>query len=342
MAGKIELVLPGLFDLPLVEIEPGISAQLNGLNRILRLATAVPNSAFSIDAILRRMLTLESPSGEVTQGLPLAQAFASSSMRPPDRLLLFRAVHLQPDLHSAIVVPIQHNDRNINDISIIINDLKDLFKVDCDIVSIGDGLYLMALHEFDAPSHYPHLLSVLGKAANPYIEQSRENLSWYKLLNEMQMFMHQHDVNQQRQQQGLLPLNSLWFWGGGERPRQVDNRFAWSCDDPVLSRFARSLECAIAPTRDIAELERSADALVVDLRLLELLKTGDASDIGPLLLELENNLLQPLLGALERDRKRLYLRAGYDFDFELGPRAALKFWRRSSSLEDWLGRNQEF
>ena len=88
------------------------------------------------------------------------------------------------------------------------------------------------------------------------------------------------------------------------------------------------------------DLPDGKDLMVLDV--LELLKTGDTSDIGPLLLELENNLLQPLLGALERERKRLYLRAGYDFDFELGLRAALKFWRRSSSLEDWLGRNQEF
>ena len=88
MAGKVELVLPGLFDLPLSELEPGLSARLGGLNRILRLATAVPNSAFTIDAILHRLLMLESLPAEATHGLPLAQAFASSSTRQAAR---FRA-----------------------------------------------------------------------------------------------------------------------------------------------------------------------------------------------------------------------------------------------------------
>ena len=52
--------------------------------------------------------------------------------------------------------------------------------------------------------HYPHILSVLGKTANPFIEQSRQILPWYKLLNEIQMFMHQHEVNQQRMQRGAV------------------------------------------------------------------------------------------------------------------------------------------
>ena len=79
---------------------------------------------------------------------------------------------MRPDLHTAMFVPIQVNEINLDDISILINDLRDLFKVDCDIEEIADGIYLMELREFDAPLHYPHPLSVMGKAAIPYIEQS--------------------------------------------------------------------------------------------------------------------------------------------------------------------------
>ena len=66
-------------------------------------------------------------------------------------------------------------------------------------------------------------------------------LPWYKLLNEIQMFMHQHEVNQQRMQSGLLAINSLWFWGAGSRPQTLDSNLAWYCDDPLLNRFAESL-----------------------------------------------------------------------------------------------------
>ncbi len=341
MPGKIQLVLPGLFDLPLFELTPGLIAdELPALNRILRLASPRPNLAFSIDAILRQVLALEVPVEEPALGLPLAQACAPRSQRQSSRLLLFQAVHLRPDLQSAIIAPIQHSDEDLNDINIIINDLKELFKVDCDIMVIDKGLFLMDLKLFDAPLHYPHILSVLGKVANPYIEQSRQHLGWYKLLNEMQMFLHQHEVNQQRAQRGLLPINSLWFWGGGNLPEKIDASLAWYCDDSVLNQFAVSLDLPTASLDDLASLEQSSAAAVIDLRLLELLKTGATTGLGQVLLDIDNRLLQPLLRAVERDRKSLCLRAGYEFDLELAPSAALKFWRRPRTLATWPGQEQ--
>lgn len=340
MPGKIQLVLPGLFDLPLSELKPEMLVDgLPALNRILRFATPRPNPAFSIDAILRRVLAMETPPGQ-SASLPLAQSFAPSAQHQPRRLLLFQAVHLRPDLHSAIIVPIQNNQENLHDVNIIINDLRELFNVNCDITDIGAGLFLIALKEFDAPYHYPHILSVLGKAANPYVEQSRRSLGWYKLLNEMQMFLHQHQVNQNREQRGLLPANSLWFWGGGNRPDKFDQRIVWYCDDSVLNRFAANLDLRIARLDNLTKLVSTTEAAVIDLRLLEQLKTGAAKQLAPLLLDIENRLLQPLLRMIERDRTSLCLRAGFESDLELGAGAMLKFWRRPRNLASWTGQER--
>ena len=336
MSGNLDLVLPGLFDLPLSELAPELLAeQLPGLNRVLRQANTTPNQAFTIDAVLQQVLdlpiTLESPA----PGLPLAQACASADIEKASRLLLFQAVHLQPDLHSAIIVPIQNNPDNLNEINIIINDLGDIFKVDFDIDFVADGLFLMTLNEFDAPTQYPHILSVLGKSANPYIEQSRDNLRWYKLLNEIQMFMHQHPINQQRGHAGRLPVNSLWFWGGGGLPQRYPGNLAWCCDDPTLNRFAESLGLTTLGLGELADLDASSDAVCIDLRLLELLKTGIATELDQLLLDIEARLLTPLLNIVDKNRKRLRLRAGFEFDFELSPAAGLKFWRRPRNLMTW-------
>lgn len=343
MSGNLHLVLPGLFDLPLSELAPELLAeQLPGLNRILRQANTTPNQAFTIDAVLQQVLDLPTLRGSPAHGLPLAQGCASSGAEKASRLLLFQAVHLQPDLHSAIIVPIQNNSDNLDDISIIINDLKDLFKVDFDIDFVADGLFLMTLKELEAPTLYPHILSVLGKPANPYIEQSRDNLPWYKLLNEIQMFMHQHPVNQERGRSGRLPVNSLWFWGGGSLPQQYAANLAWCCDDPTLNRFAESLGLTTLGLGELAELGASSDAVCIDLRLLELLKTGIATELDQLLLDIEASLLTPLLNIVDKKRKRLRLRAGFEFDFELTPVAGLKFWRRPQTLATWEGRAQDF
>jgi hypothetical protein len=39
------------------------------------------------------------------------------------------------------------------------------------------------------------------------------------LLNELQMLLHDHPVNQRREADGQLPVNSLWLWGGGVLPQ---------------------------------------------------------------------------------------------------------------------------
>jgi hypothetical protein len=337
MSVQIQIVLPGLFDLPLGELDPDlIDNGLPGLNRILRLATALPNQAFSIDSILKTSLGLDTR----TQ-LPVAQAFGLAEDPEADRLLLASAIHLQAGLHSAVIIPVQSNSENLNDLNIIINDLKDIFKVDYSIDVVSEGLYLVQLKLFDAPTHYPHILSVLGKTANPYIEQSRQILPWYKLLNEIQMFMHQHEVNTQRLQRGQLAINSLWFWGAGSLPRNFDSKLEWYCDDPVLNRFATSLGFTPRPGVRIDDIDNPGDALVVDLRLLEFLKTGASNNLEQLLLDIDGSLLKPALARAGKNRARLLLRAGYEYDFELKPRDSLKFWRQARTLSSWAGRGAD-
>ena len=333
MAAKVQIVLPGLFDLPLGELTPGLlDNKLPHLNRLLRLATPQPNRAYTVDEILKAVIGLEGPAG-----LPLAQAFAQSASHEPQHLMLSQVVYLQAGLHSAVIVPISNREENSKDIDILIKDLNDLFKVDCDISAIADGLFLMQLHSFSAPTHFPHILSVLGKIANPYIEQSRRVLPWNQLLNEIQMFMHQHQINAQRVRRGLLPINSLWCWGAGVLPPVPDAKPGWYCDDPVLNQFARSLELKPQSCSRVAEIDKVADSVVIDLRLLELLKTGVAEDLAQLLLDIDTNLLQPLMQVVEKNRCSLMLMAGYEFDFELKPGAGLKFWRPQKTLLHWAG-----
>jgi hypothetical protein len=335
---QIDIVLPGLFDLPLYELDPAlVSGQLAGLDQILRLATPRPNNAYSIDAILRPVLKLGE---DGDRGLPLAQACAGPQVQRRERLLLAQAVHLRADLQSAVVVPIELSDRTLEEIDILIKDLSDIFNAECNVTVLSGGRYLMELKTLGAPTHYPHILSVLGKTANPYIEQTREDLAWYRLVNEMQMFLYQHEVNRERAERGALPINSLWFWGGGEPPGPPAEKTGWYCDDALLNRFAESRGLSPAALDRVADTPPSAGAVVVDLRLLEMLKTGAETGLEAVLLDIDRQLLQPLLEAAGSSRMPLVLHAGYEFDFYLAPSSRWKFWRPPRSLADWVARDE--
>jgi len=328
----VQILLPGLFDLPLAELEPGfVDDRLPNLNRILGWSATAANQDYSIDAMLMRALMPAACAGGTA--LAMASVFAEEG-QAAERLMLVKALHLRADLQGAIAMPIPDSAENLKHIDIIINDLKELFKEDCDITAIADGLYLMHLRHFDPPTHYPHPLAVLGRNVNGFIEQSRQVLPWYRLVNELQMFMHQHPLNSQRLREGRLPINSIWAWGAGPLP-VPSRRPLFYCDDPVLQRFAASI--GLAP-ESCSNLHRGADlgdALIVDLRLLELLKSGLDTRLDELLLDIEGRLLRPVLQALQRRPLPLLLRAGYRLDFTLGARARFKFWRRPGSLLDW-------
>jgi hypothetical protein len=59
-----------------------------------------------------------------------------------------------------------------------------------------------------------------------------------KLISEIEMTLHEHPVNAERQSRGLPPVNSLWVWGGGHAPRQGSAALPpLYADDPLLRGY---------------------------------------------------------------------------------------------------------
>ncbi len=44
--------------------------------------------------------------------------------------------------------------------------------------------------------------------------------AYRRLVSEVEMSLHEHDVNMRRENEGLQPVNSFWIWGGGFAPEQ--------------------------------------------------------------------------------------------------------------------------
>ena len=331
MAVNIDLIIPGLNDLPVDELDSSfLKSKLPALNQLLRFGRCCRNQAFDLESML-----IDSMGWEDLQTLPFAQAYASKQTQNSDSNLLFRAIHLKADMHSAIVLPLEDNQVNKDDISIIINDLRDLFKVDCDIVEVQNGLWLMHLHQCRPAQHYPHFLSILGKKADPYIEQSRQALPWYKLVNEMQMFMHQHDINRDRQASGLLPINSLWLWGAGNLSKLTTNNINWYCDDELLRQFAGVSRIACENLDKVQTHAFGCDSMIVDMALLEALKISGTANLQALLSNMEIALFKPLLQGVMSGKCKLRLRFGSSNDLILSRYSTCQWWKKSVSLVEY-------
>ncbi|MCP4188931.1 MAG: hypothetical protein GY763_15100 [Gammaproteobacteria bacterium] len=315
MAHQVDLVLPGLFNLS--EFYDG--AELPALNSLLRFGQPVANDLFNIDAILKDCLGVGH--------LGFASAFAEGKDAGHGREVLCRAVHLKPDMGNAMAMPL---DQYCDDIGLIINDLSDYFKEDSDFDDLGDGLWMMRLKQIQPAIEFPHYLSIMGNK----LDQSIATLSWSKLMNEMQMFMHAHPINQQRLQNGQLAINSLWCWGAGEYLTPQRLHAAWYCDDLELKTYGRKAGVDCLPLKTLVDKGVVGNTLIVELELLRDLKSSQNTDLSALLEDLEYHLFKPLFKAVKAGQINLRLRTGYEFDFLLSRASTFRFWRKPRALTD--------
>jgi len=336
MTVNIDLIIPGLFDIPADELDLSFIKQgLPTLNQMLRFARPSISQAYDLESMLIQIMGW---SGLKT--LPFAQAFANPDALYSDKILLFRAVHLKVDMHNAFILPIENNRNNNSNISNIIKDLSELFKVECDIDEIQNGLYIMHLKQCTPMQHYPHYLSVIGKKADPFIEQSRQALPWYKLMNEMQMFMHQHETNSGRLESGLLAINSLWFWGAGDLSKINKTDIQWYCDDILLSRFAGVSGVDCLNLDDVKSADFNHDNVIINMAILEALKSPTNVDLPGLLVEMEKKIFRPLAEAIRSGKGRLRLRTGSNNDLILSRYSFWQYWKKSKSLVEFIEHNE--
>ncbi|MGH8106285.1 MAG: phosphoglycerate mutase, partial [Arenimonas sp.] len=104
---------------------------------------------------------------------------------------------------------------------------------------------------------------------------------WRSLLNEAQITLHNHPLNAERMQKGLLPVNSLYFWGGGALPAQVKFH-----EDRVISDdfIVKSLMLHAGLDNDV----KNDDSVLHDLRMLRDWPSFEREHLVPALAELNN------------------------------------------------------
>ncbi|MCC7325227.1 MAG: hypothetical protein IT521_00290 [Burkholderiales bacterium] len=118
---------------------------------------------------------------------------------------------------------------------------------------------------------------------------------WRRWMAEVQMLLHGHAVNDERERAGLLPVTSVWFWGGGRAPSApgvVDARiFAppGRSGDVARGLASRSRHTAGATPAGFSLLPHDADAIVVCPPVIDTRDLATLADawLGPAVVALE-------------------------------------------------------
>lgn len=177
-----------------------------------------------------------------------------------------------------------------------------------------------------------------GRDVDSHLPAGPGGRSLHRLLNEIQMQLHDADINRERESRGDLTVNSLWFWGAGALPDVLPRQWSAVYSDDVFARGLAMLSmtpCLPLPgtaAELLAAVAEGADVLVtldpcrLPAQYADLHRWHDA------VAGLEEHWFAPLLQSLEEGAVQELEVVTEGFIFSLRRMDLKKFWRRPKFL----------
>ena len=144
------------------------------------------------------------------------------------------------------------------------------------------------------------LPSAIGKHIDPLLPAGKDALHWRKLLNEIQMLLFDHPVNQAREARGLPTANSLWLWGGGSLPAvpHISMKPAIMTSHPLALTLTKFAGASLLPMQAAWQSSQTSAPNSSNLFIFDqphtALQQGDLAAWLDAIRALENNWLKPL------------------------------------------------
>ncbi len=183
------------------------------------------------------------------------------------------------------------------------------------------------------------LSEVIGANVRGALPRGADALRWHQVFNESQMLLYAHPVNEARQERGELPINSLWFWGGGDTRQSgivcEKNYDSANSDESLTEMFARAAGVPYQESADVRQ-ENKGSQLLLHSALRSAIQSGDLHRWRAAVQAFEQNYAQPLWQAMRAGklaRLQIDVLAGENSkSFVLTRRDSYQFWRRGQRL----------
>ena len=201
----------------------------------------------------------------------------------------------------------------------------DLSELETLLLRVGDA------HERFRTSP---LSQVVARDIRGFLPRGPDEKPWQTIMNEIQILLHGSTVNVEREKEGKLPVNSLWFWGSGRLPRIVPVSWTrvWS-NEPVTLSLAKlsgtigsTLPDGYADWRRQSELP--GEHLIILDEAHDASLYADAKNWHEIMEKLEQHWLGPLLDGLQSGKvARATLLTDAGVGYSITSRQARRWWR---------------
>jgi hypothetical protein len=258
------------------------------------------------------------------EGLAALRLWGQTGDRPTVWIAAADPVHLEARLNHVLLRTLTGAEAPKSELHALVEHLQKSLGEDSGFAFalVGKLAYLRGDEAIATASLSATVID--GMEPTAFMPAGAAAAAYQTLLSEAQMCLHDHEVNRRREAAGLLPINSVWFWGGGRAPqktvRVLPPLFG---DEPLLKGYWESCTGVVAPWpgnfRDCLEFALKDFVVVTP-------ESAEGSDaLGTFLAE-----LKAMLQSGQLDRLQLLFRDGLNAG--IGRFDAFRFWRRMSSL----------
>ena len=213
--------------------------------------------------------------------------------------------HFQADRDTVNLFPASRLEISADEAAVLIDALNTNFADRGLSFSCGKSGYWYVRCN---PQELPQTTSIRAAQRGAVFEKlprSTGKLSWKAIQNEAQMLFHSHAVNEQREADGKLSINGLWFWGEGVLPNMpVGGKSSISAvfgDTALANGLAKFCNARFTPLKQLNVLhDRSpADHIVLIPEALAYFhERGDIKSWRDAAVKMDTQIFSPLLTSL--------------------------------------------
>lgn len=288
---KLDLYIPGLLAVP----------------ARLRRALALPDAP-ALKAWCARANTVPTRPGRYgfpASALALQQApvaaltwLGAGAERSAAGALLATPVHFKAAMDDLVLFGGPALDVSAPELDTLGRDLGAFFGDEPKVIRHGRHLFLASAEPLEVQTTPLHLAQ--GQAVRSMLPHGRDARRLNAWLNELQMFLHDHDINRARESAGKPALNGLWPWGEGALPGSVAQRAAVHAESDALRGLGRLLgEVRDGVVLDAALAGEGAQ-IVESTACVDALDADDIEGWQRAVSDVDEKLLAPVLAWLEK------------------------------------------
>jgi hypothetical protein len=258
------------------------------------------------------------------EGLAALRMWGQTGDRPTVWIAAADPVYLEPRLDHLCLHALRGTGIPSSDLRPLFDHLQQTLADDqgYGFARLGSNGYLRASQRIST-SRVPSYV-VDGREPGTFLPSGEHTALHRNIVSEIEMALHDHEVNLRRIEEGRQPVNSLWLWGGGTAPEKITRpQPPLFADDPLLAGYWESATA-------VGEMWPGDFAACAEASLHGFVAVTPESDQRSSTLETYLHELRGLLRSGRVGRLVLLFRDGLRADVRRA--RTLWFWRRDNEL----------